>query len=274
MRRRASWLGVVSVVLVVFLYLPLVVAVLFAFNSGESLTWPIKGFTLRWFDQIFSDPAFRRSLRTSVIAGFATALIAGAIGTAAAIVFTRRRSGLARSVEGLSLLPVMLPPLFLAVGLVATMKLTDTAPSLWTIVLGHTIVAVPFVIVVVAARLRSYDVELELAARDLGARPAQVLRRITLPIILPAIVGGLLLAFAISFDEILITNFTSGTESTIPIYVFGRLRRFIDPSVNAVAVTLLVIPWLALLVGALFLRRSPGLSAQGAAIEPQETVRA
>jgi ABC-type spermidine/putrescine transport system permease subunit II len=263
------------VLVVVFLYLPLVVAVLFAFNSGQTLTWPIQGFTLRWFDQIFSDPSFRRALRTSLLAATATAVIAGSVGTAAAIVFTRRRSVVARSAEGLALLPVMLPPLFLAVGLVAAMKLTNTTPSLWTIILGHTIVAVPFVIVVVAARLRTYDVELELAARDLGAGPAQVLRRITFPIILPAVVGGLLLAFAISFDEILITNFTSGTESTIPIYVFGRLRRFIDPSVNAVAVTLLMIPWLALLAGALFLRRSPGgrLAETGAGFEAEQGAR-
>jgi spermidine/putrescine transport system permease protein len=256
MRWRPSWLGVVSVLLLLFLYAPLVIAVIYAFNDTRRLTWPPSGFSFMWFREIFADDLFRRAMVTSVIAALLTAVAAGVIGTAAALVFTRRNTRLARAVEGLGFLPVMLPPLFIAIGLLAAMKASNTSPGLVTIVIGHTLVAIPFVLIIVVARFRTFDVELEAAARDLGADPAQVLRRITLPIVAPAILGAMLLAFAVSFDEVLITNFTSGTRQTVPIYVFGRLRRFIDPGANAVATILLLVPWIAFALGAIFLRRS------------------
>jgi spermidine/putrescine transport system permease protein len=255
-RRRPRLLGVFAVVLLLFLYAPLVIAVIYAFNDSRRLTWPPSGFSLMWFREIFSDDLFRRALTTSVTAAVLTAAAAGVIGTAAAFVITRRRSRLARVSEGFGLLPVMLPPLFIAVGLLAAMKATNTTPGMLTIVIGHTLVAIPFVIIIVVARLRTFDIELEYAARDLGAGPGQVLRRITLPIVAPAILGAMLLAFAVSFDEVLITNFTSGTRQTVPIYVFGRLRRYIDPGANAVATILLLVPWVAFAIGAIFLRRS------------------
>jgi ABC-type spermidine/putrescine transport system permease subunit II len=138
------------------------------------------------------------------------------------------------------------------------MKAIALSPSLLTIVAGHVIVVIPFVILVVGSRLRTYEVELEQAARDLGATPRQVIARITLPIIAPAIFGAFLVAFAFSFDEILITNFTSGTQSTVPIYILGRLRRLVDPGANAVAVILLLIPWVAFGIGQVVLKRLTG----------------
>lgn len=257
-RFRPSWLAVASWLIIVLLYAPLIIAVLYAFNDSRRLTWPPSGFSLIWFREIFANDLFRDSLTTSFIAASLTALLSGLIGTAAAIAFTRRRSRTARALEAFGRLPVMLPPLFIAIGLVAAMRALTVTPSLWTIVVGHTLVAIPFVLIVVGARFQTFDLELEQAARDLGAGPVQVLRRITLPIVAPAVLGAMLLAFAISFDETLVTNFTSGTHSTVPIYVLGRLRRFIDPGANAVATILLVIPWIAFGVGALFLRRSGG----------------
>lgn len=242
----------------VFLYAPLAVATLYAFNGGSNLTWPPQGFSLRWFSKIFDDSLFRQALVVSFEAAIATAFIGTAIGAAAAFVFTRRRSRAATLLESLARLPVMLPPLFIGIGLVALMKLTSFAPSLTMIVVGHTIVVVPFVLLVVVARLRTYEVELEQAARDLGAGPVQVLRRVTLPLIAPAIIGATLLAFAFSFDEILITSFTSGTQTTVPLYVLGRLRRVVDPGANAVAVILLFIPWIAFGLGSLVLKRTTG----------------
>jgi ABC-type spermidine/putrescine transport system permease subunit II len=260
MTRRFSFpvLALFSFLLMIFLYAPLAVATLYAFNSGPNLTWPPQGFSLRWFEKIFSDSGFRQALIVSFQAALLTSLIASLIGAAGAFVFTRVRSRRARGVEALGRLPVMLPPLFIGIGLVALMKLTSFSPSLATIVLGHTIIAVPFVILVVVSRLRTYDPELELAARDLGATPSQALMRVTLPLIAPAIFGAALLAFAFSFDEILITNFTSGTQSTIPIYVLGRLRRVVDPGANAVAVILLLIPWIAFGIGHVVLKRLTG----------------
>ena len=261
-RFRPSWLALASWLIIILLYAPLAIAVVYAFNDSRRLTWPPTGFSLIWFQEIFANDLFRASLITSFIAAALTAVLATFIGTGAAIAFTRRRSRAARALEAFGLLPVMLPPLFIAIGLVAAMRVSMVTPSLWTIVVGHTLVAIPFVLIVVVARFRTFDLELEQAGRDLGAGPVQVLRRITLPILAPAVLGAMLLAFAVSFDETLITNFTSGTQSTVPIYILGRLRRFIDPGANAVATILLVIPWLAFGIAALFLRRSGGAAGE------------
>lgn len=260
MARRFSfpWLAFCSLLLILFLFAPLLVATLFAFNSGSNLTWPPQGLSLRWFEKVLADEGFRDAIVVSLEAAIATAAVASAIGTAAAFVFTRVRSRPARIVESLGRLPVMLPPLFIGIGLVALMKLLSFSPSMITIVIGHVIVSVPFVILVVVSRLRTYDTELELAARDLGATPREALMRVALPLVAPAIFGAALLAFSFSFDEILITNFTSGTQSTVPIYVLGRLRRVVDPGANAVAVILLLIPWVSFGIGQVVLKRLTG----------------
>jgi ABC-type spermidine/putrescine transport system permease subunit II len=257
-RRGVPWLALTSFLLIVFLYAPLAIATLYAFNSGSRLTWPPEGLSLRWFERIFSDELFRNAFATSMTAALVTSVVASALGTVACLVFMRQSSRLSRIVEAMGRLPVMLPPLFIGIGFVALMKAISLSPSLLTIVAGHTIVVIPFVILVVGARLRTYEVELEQAARDLGATPREVIGRITLPIIAPAIFGAFLVAFAFSFDEILITNFTSGTQSTVPIYVLGRLRRLVDPGANAVAVILLLIPWIAFGIGHVVLKRFTG----------------
>ena len=255
MIRRSRVLTISAAALVVFIYLPLVVVVAFAFNGGANLNWPLHGFSLRWFRLIFGDEAFLSGLRTSASAALATAIVAGIVGTTAAFAFVRRPSRFSAWLESGSRLPVMLPPLFIGISLVAAMKTFAIDPSLATIIAGHVIITTPFVILIVGARLRNYDLAVEQAARDLGATPRMVLRRITLPLIAPSILGAMVISFAISFDEVLITNFTSGTRQTLPLFVLSRMRRTIDPSVNAVATILLVVPWLAVLVFLLAQRR-------------------
>jgi len=133
-------------------------------------------------------------------------------------------------------------------------------------------VTTPFVILIVGARLRNYDVTVEQAARDLGATPQTVMRRITLPLVAPSILGAMVVAFAISFDEVLITNFTSGTTQTLPLFVLSRLHRTIDPSVNAIAAILLLVPWLA--VGVTLLWQRARASRSSAAAPAEELARA
>lgn len=260
MRRRLSlpWFAVLAVGLMIFLYAPLVIAALYAFNSGYNLTWPPQGLSLRWFANVIGDPYFRTAFTNSVVAATATGIIATTVGTAAAFAFTRGRTSVSRAAEGLGRLPVMLPPIFIGIGFIALMRLTSLSPSMVTIIAGHVVVALPWAIVVVVARLSTFEPELELVARDLGAGAWQTFRRITIPIIAPALFGAGLLAFAWSFDEVLITNFTSGQTVTVPIYVFSKLKRLYDPSMNAVATILLLIPWLTFGVAALFLRRAGG----------------
>jgi ABC-type spermidine/putrescine transport system permease subunit II len=249
-------LTLVVYALLLFLYAPLIVAVLFAFNSGGNLSWPLKGLSLRWFDKIFSDPSFSSAMATSAQVATVVALLAVVIGTAAAFVFARRRTRTSAVVEAMSMLPVMLPPLLIGVSMLTAIAAFAIPLSLTTIAAGHLVYVVPYVIVVVAARLRTFDPQLEEAGRDLGERPVSVLRRVTLPVIAPAVLGAGMLAFAFSFDEIQITNFTAGQSPTLPVYVFSAMRRSVDPSINAVATVLLVVPWVAFLLGALILGRS------------------
>ncbi len=261
MKRHPGLLTVVVVILVVFIYLPLIVVVLYGLNSGSNLSWPPQGISLRWFRVIFSEQQFRTGMKTSLTAASATAVVAGVVGTAAAFAITRRINRATRWLESGSRLPIMLPPLFIGISLVAALKTFAIDPSMYTIVAGHVIVTTPFVILIVGARLRNYDLAVEQAARDLGARPAMVLRRITLPLIGPSILGAMMIAFAISFDEVLITNFTSGTRVTLPLFVLSRLRRTIDPSINAVATILLVVPWVAVALSFAIQRRRSSRSA-------------
>ena len=255
MRRPRPITLVVSLV-VLFLYAPLVVAVLFAFNSGSNLSWPPKGLSLRWFSAIFNEPAFSNAMRTSAEVAVVVSLLAVAIGSAAAFVFVRWRSRTTAAIEGISLLPVMLPPLLIGVSLLTAVAAFNLPLSLLTVGAGHLIYVVPYVIVVITARLRGMDPSLEEVARDLGARPVAVLKRVTLPIMLPALLGAALLTFAFSFDEVQITNFTVGQTPTLPIYVYSAIRRSVQPSINAVATVLLVVPWVAFILGALILGRS------------------
>lgn len=255
------WLAIVTWLVMLFLFTPLVVAVVYAFSAVPSLTWPFHGWSLRWFETVVADRGFRNAFVTSTTIAIVAALIATVIGTMAALVFTRLRWAVTDGTQALARLPAMLPGLFLGIGFVSFMILTGITPGTHMIVAAHVIVAVPWVVLVIVSSLRTFDVELEAAARDLGAGPMQVLTRVTLPIVSPSILGAALLAFAFSFDETFITLFTAGQETTVPLYIIGKLRRVVDPTGNAVAVFLLAIPWLTFALAALLLRRSGGVGA-------------
>lgn len=256
MRRLPSTLYVTVLLLVGFLYLPLVVVALYAFNGSSNLSWPLHGLGLHWFHVLFSDPNFSAAFKTSAEVAVVVAVTSSVLATGAALVFTRTRSLLTRILLAMTLLPAMLPPLFLAIALFTAMGYFQIQPGFVPIVIGHLLIVIPFVLVVIAARLQRLEPELDEAARDLGSGGIQTFRRITFPLILPAVAGAALLAFAFSFDEVLVTNFTSGTTTTLPVYVYSKLHRSIDPSINAVATLLMAVPWIALAASLPFFRRS------------------
>jgi spermidine/putrescine transport system permease protein len=254
--RRPRPLTLAVGLILAFLYAPLAIAVLFAFNAKPSLSWPPKLASTRWFEAVFNDPSFSAALTASVKVALGVSVAAVIVGTMSSFVFTRRSGRIERLFEGFSLVPVMLPPLLIGVSMLTAIAAFAVPLSLYTVSAGHLVYVVPYVVVVVVARLRNFDVHLEEAARDLGARPLVVLRRVTLPIIAPAVLGAAALSFAFSFDETLITNFTAGQTSTLPLFVVSKMRLSVDPSINAVTTILLVLPWLGLLVGGLILRGS------------------
>lgn len=256
----------VGVALLVFLYLPIAIVVLYAFNAGSNLTWPPEGLSLRWFEEMASDPGFSTAFQNSLQVAAISTAIATTSALLAAIVFTRKRWWLTKAIESLSRLPIMVPPLLIGVALLTTIAAAELRLSLATVVAGHVVIVVPYVLVVVVARLQGFDLQLERAARDLGATPRVVLTRVTLPVIAPAVLGGALLAFGLSFDEIYVTSFTAGGDPTLPLFVLSKLRRIVDPTINAVATVMLVIPWVALGLAALIMGRSlrPRRRANGA----------
>jgi len=232
-RRSLPWAFLLAVF--AFLFAPVAVVVLFSFNETASTSLPFRGFTLHWYRVAFSDPLFRESLRSSLIVAGATAAFVIVVGVNAAFAIAWRPTRLSRLFAGAVTTPLILPGLFLGVALLSFFDTIGLRLSLFTVFLGHALVTLPFVVLIVAARLERFDRSLVEAARDLGAGPIRSLRDVVLPIIAPAIAGAALIAIAWSFDEFIITFFTIGGGSTLPVMIWGKLRRGIDPSVNAIA---------------------------------------
>jgi spermidine/putrescine transport system permease protein len=211
--------------LVVFLYAPLVVLILFAFNDDTVMAFPLAGFTTRWFDQGLSDTslidAMIRSATIAVISGLASTLL----GVMAAIGLASPRLPLRRSVLTLILLPLVVPYIVLAVGLVVLLNEFGFSTSLTMVLLGHIVIALPYSVLVILPRLRTMDPAILEAARDLGASPVRAFALVTLPLLAPALLSSFLIAFTVSFDEFAIASFLAPPGSpTYPVFLYAGSR--------------------------------------------------
>ena len=220
-------LGLWSLAVVLFLWIPLVLICVYAFNSSNIQSWPIPGFTTKWFHAAWNDGEVRDSLVLSLkAAGLATA-VALLLGSAAAAAVSRFRFFGRDAVSFLLVLPIALPGVVTGIALnsfFANNPIHHFSPSLWTIVIGHATFCIVIVYNNVAARMRRAQVSLTEASMDLGADGWQTFRLVTLPVISTALVAGALLAFALSFDEVIVTTFTAGAQNTLPIWIYGNLR--------------------------------------------------
>lgn len=223
-----------------FLVAPLLVVVLFAFHDSARLALPFEGFSLRWFDQVFADEQFSGSLRTSIEVALGVGLLSAAIGYLGAGALLRS-SRVVRTVTVAAALPSIFPPLLLALGLALLLNRFDWDPGVWPTILGQTIMALPFAALVILARVRTLDPDLVRASRDLGASEWTTFRRITFPLVRGAILAGACLAMALSLDEFVIAFFAGAGSPTVPVTLWGLLRRGVDPSANAIAVVLLTL---------------------------------
>jgi putative spermidine/putrescine transport system permease protein len=227
-----------------FVYIPLIVIVVYAFNSSKILAWPPPGWTTHWFSQAFHDEAAREAFFTSLKAGVIATAIALALGTLASLAVARHRFFGRETISFLVILPIALPGIVTGVAISNTFtQVLDVPLSLFTVIVGHA----TFCIVVVynnsVARLRRLSGSFEEASADLGAHTWQTFRYVTFPAMKSALIAGGLLAFALSFDEIIVTNFTIGAgEQTLPIWIYSNLFRPHElPIVNAVAVIVILI---------------------------------
>jgi ABC-type spermidine/putrescine transport system permease subunit II len=237
--------GLVTAAAMLFLFVPLGVVVLFSFHSTGGLTLPFEGFSLRWYEDVFADDIFLEALGNSFILGVATAAITIVLATAAAYGISRSGTRLGLPRQALFVAPVLLPGLFIGAALLSFIGRLDLQPSLLTVLVGHVVFTFPFVFILLKTAIDRLDISLEEVARDLGAVPWQVFRKVTLPQISPVLVGAAALAFMLSFDEFLITFFVIGTEQTLPTFIFGRLRRTVDPGINVASTMFLVVTLLA-----------------------------
>lgn len=232
-----------------FLYLPILVLVVYSFNDNQRVgIWG--GFSTRWYGEMFANARVMDALWTSVLVAVVSTVIATVLGTAAALSMERYRYRSQRTFDGLLYLPVIIPDITMAVmlllffvqafDLIFLVTGAQLSRGVGTITLAHVAFNISFVALVVRARLSGLDGALEEAAADLYASRWQAFRRVTLPLIAPGVAGGALLALTLSLDDVVIAEFVSGAGSTtLPVYVFGALRRGVTPLINAVSVLML-----------------------------------
>jgi putative spermidine/putrescine transport system permease protein len=243
-RKAQALLRLVVALGMAFIYIPLIVIGIYAFNSSKILKWPPPGLTLDWFQKAFESESARESLLTSVEAGALATVIALLLGTLAAMAVARHRFFGRETVSFLVILPIALPGIVTGVALSNTFTQVLEIPlSLLTVVIGHATFCIVVIYNNVIARLRRTSGSFEEASADLGASTWQTFRFVTFPSMKTALAAGALLAFALSFDEIIVTTFTIGAgEETLPIWIFRNLFRPKElPIVDAVAVIVILI---------------------------------
>lgn len=207
-----------------FLYMPVLVLPVFSFNNSQFIAFPLSGFTTRWYAGLSVNSAMLHALGNSLKVGIVTALLSTLLGLLAAKAVTQYRLRGAGALLGFISLPLFIPDIVLGISLLLLLGATGFPLSLGAVVLGHMLVCVPFALTVLIARLEGFDRNLEEASADLGESALMTFWRVTFPLMLPGIAASLLLTFITSFDEFLVAYFLSGTEATLPIYIWGQLR--------------------------------------------------
>jgi spermidine/putrescine transport system permease protein len=225
----------------VFMVAPLLILVLFCFSERPLLSLPITGLTLDWIWKLFARPQFLPSLWNSLIITAVVGSVSTVAGTMAALALSQLRRSVSVPLSLLITLPVMMPPLMLGIALLSYFATLQVRLGLWTVIMSHLAFTQPFVVAIVGARLASFDYATVDSARDLGATRLQAFRQVTLPIIRPSVVGASLIAMALSLDDFVVTLFTIGGGSTLPVFMWGMLRRGVDPSINVIAVLLMLL---------------------------------
>jgi spermidine/putrescine transport system permease protein len=243
-RSPLLWASAIAVYL--FLYVPLVIVVVFSFNDSKlSAEWV--GFTLDWYDKLFSNREMLRAARNSLFIAVVAAALATVLGTMAGIAMHRYRS---RFLPFMTLTPLAMPEILLGVSLLIFFisVLGEEGLSLGTVIIAHTTFCIGFVAIIVRSRLAGMDESIFEAARDLGATPWQTFRLVTLPLIMPGVIAGALMAFTLSIDDFVITFFTAGAGTvTLPLQIYSMIKIAVTPEVNAVS-TLLMLLTLALII--------------------------
>lgn len=252
-RHVLTWL---AIGIFLFLYLPIIVLIVYSFNANRVVgVWT--GFSTQWYTALFHDRAFASALRVSLWVGIWSTIISTILGTLAALVLERFRFWGKLTYDAVLYLPIIIPDIVMALSTLLFFVMFSIPLSRYTILIAHVAFNISFVAVVVRARLADMDMRLEEAAADLGANEWMTFRRVTLPLLMPGIVSGALLAFTLSLDDFVITFFVSGPGSTtLPVRVYSMIKFGVTPEVNAISTLMLLGSTLLVVISLLLQRRS------------------
>jgi spermidine/putrescine transport system permease protein len=254
-KKPSLGLRIYAILVFAYIYLPILILVIFSFNQQRlNISW--EGFTLHWYEVLFRDQAVLLATRNTLIVAAISTLVATVIGTLAALALQRYRFPGYALTESALYIPVIIPEVVMGISLLAFFALIGFRLGLTTITLAHIAFTIPFVTLVVRARLHGMDRSIEEAAMDLGANEVVTFWRVTLPSILPGVLAGALLAFTLSIDDYVITYFTAGPGSTtLPLRIFSMVRFAVTPEVNALSTLWVVTVFVILGMGQILQRR-------------------
>jgi spermidine/putrescine transport system permease protein len=250
-KKQPLWLRIYTFLVYVYIYIPIIILIIFSFNNQKlNIRW--QGFTTHWYTVLFNDHQVQLATRNTLIIALISTVIATIIGTLAALAMQRYRFPGYDASEALMYIPIVIPEVVMGIALLVFFVLVNMKLGLLTIALAHIAFNVPFVTLVVRARLHGYDNAIDEAAMDLGANEMTTFRRVTLPTIMPGILAGAMLALTLSLDDYVITYFTAGPGSTtLPLRVFSMVRFMVTPEVNALSTLWVLIVFVILLIGQL-----------------------
>ncbi len=257
-RDRGGWLPVYVVLYLVFLYLPVALIPLFSFNDSIQAAFPLKGFTLAWYQGLAGNESLRDALMTSIGIGLSAAFIATLCGVTIAYGELAWGSRFHRLLSAVARMPILIPGVIVGIALLIVVNVVGLGPSRVAIVMGHVLVALPATVIVMRGSFQAIPKSIAEVAEDLGATDAMVFRRIMLPLALPGAAAAFMLAFLTSFDEFIVAFFLAGTQPTLPLYIWNQLRFPKSlPTVMALGTAILVFS--ILLAGTAELIRRRGL---------------
>ncbi len=261
--KQGPGLRIYAIVYLVFLYAPILLLPLFAFNDGKVIAFPLTGFSTQWFVTMWEDEQLFKALRNSMIISTSTAIFATTLGIFAARASTRYQFPGKGGLIALIMLPLVLPEMIMAMSLLVVLLWIGIPLSIWTIILGHILICTPFAVAILSSAFQSLDKSLEEAAYDLGETAVSTFRLIILPLVMPGIVSSLLICFTISLDEFIVAYFLGGSDTPLSAYIYGQFRFPARvPAMLALGTILVFVSILLLSIAEYFRRR--GLAKTGA----------
>ncbi|MFT4149517.1 MAG: ABC transporter permease [Paracoccaceae bacterium] len=251
-----------AVLYLIFLFAPIALLPIFAFNDSKIIAFPLAGFTTNWFGVMVDDPNLMSALKNSLIISTTSAILATCLGLFAARASTRFAFPGKGGMMGLIMLPMVLPDIIIAMSLLLVLLMIGIPLSLFTIILGHVLMCIPFCVAILSSAFQSLDRSLEEAAYDLGETPASTFRLIILPLVMPGIISSLLISFTISLDEYIVASFLGGSETVLSVYIYGQFRFPARvPAIMALGTILVTVSIILLTIAEYFRRR--GIAKSG-----------